>query len=179
MAIQYQHQVVIVGQIFGARSINQSLNRRRIGTIIWSGRDSRRIGAIGWSMDRRRIGAIIQSVRLQAQHSRCLIGQQYGTSDRVIFQGAKLYLVMFRSQAYWHNSNRDHRHISTISQSVVNYMHIGTISCLIHRSQAFGDAYNYITLVHTFHHQQFFLCAYSTVGRQLSHSQVTGVWGRI
>ena len=127
MAIQYQHQVVIVGQIFGARSINQSLNRRRIGTIIWSGRDSRRIGAIGWSMDRRRIGAIIQSVRLQAQHSRCLIGQQYGTSDRVIFQGAKLYLVMFGSQAYWHDSNRDRRHISMIGWSVVDHMRISMI----------------------------------------------------
>ena len=35
---------------------------------------------------------------------------------------------MFGSQAYWYNSNWDCRHIGTIGWSVVNYMHIGTIS---------------------------------------------------
>ena len=45
-----------------ARSINWSLDRRRIGTIVWSGRDSRRIGAIGWSMYCMHIGTIIVRV---------------------------------------------------------------------------------------------------------------------
>ena len=49
---------------------------------------------------------------------------------------------------------------------VVDRMRIGTISCLIRRSRAFGDARDYVTLVHTFHHWQFFLCAYRVVGRQ-------------
>ena len=39
-------------------------------------------------------------------------------------------------------------------------------SCLVRRSRAFGDARDYITLVHTFHHWQFFLCACGTAGRQ-------------
>ena len=71
---------------------------------------------------------------------------------------------MFGSQAYQHDSNRDHRHIGTIGWSVVDRMRIGTISwsvvdrmrigtiswsmvdpmrigtisCLIRRSRAFG-----------------------------------------
>ena len=38
-------------------------------------------------------------------------------------------------------------------------MRIGTISCLVRRSRAFGDARDYVTFVHIFHHWQFFsLC---------------------
>ena len=63
MAVRCQHQVVIVGRIFGARSINWSLDRRRIGAIVRSVVDRMRIGAIGWSMDRRRIGATVVRFR--------------------------------------------------------------------------------------------------------------------
>ena len=36
MTVRCQHQVVIVGRTFGARSINWSLDRRRIGAIVRS-----------------------------------------------------------------------------------------------------------------------------------------------
>ena len=57
MAVWCQHQVVIVGRTFGARSIDWSLDRRRIGAIVRSV-DRRRIGTIIRSVDRRCIGAI-------------------------------------------------------------------------------------------------------------------------
>jgi hypothetical protein len=50
VAVRCQRQVVIVSRTLGAQSINWSLDRRRIGAIVWSGRDSRRSGAIGLSM---------------------------------------------------------------------------------------------------------------------------------
>ena len=76
IVVRCQHQVVIVGRIFEARSINWSLDcrhisiivqsvvdRMRIGTIGWSVVDCMRIGTIGWSMDRRRIGATVVRFR--------------------------------------------------------------------------------------------------------------------
>jgi len=59
MAVRCQHQVVIVGRTFGARSINWSLDRRRIGAIVQSV-DRKHIGTIIVSfIDRWRIGMII------------------------------------------------------------------------------------------------------------------------
>ena len=40
---------------------------------------------------------------------------------------------MFGSQAYWYDSNRDHRHIGTVGWSVVDCMHIGTIGWSMYR----------------------------------------------
>jgi len=42
--------------------IIQSVNRWRIGAIIWLGRDSRRISAIGWLIYCMHIGTIIVCV---------------------------------------------------------------------------------------------------------------------
>ena len=60
MAMRCQHQVVIVGRTFGARSINWSLNRRRTGTIIQL-IDHWRIGTIS-IVNSRHSGAISLSI---------------------------------------------------------------------------------------------------------------------
>ena len=110
MAVRCRHQVVIVGRTFGARSIDWSLDRRRIGaivrsvdrrrigTIIWSvdrrrigtivrsGRDSRRIGAIGWSMYRMHIGTIIVCVGSSTVLAIRSFGWQYNASNGVVFR---------------------------------------------------------------------------------------------
>ena len=57
MAVRCQHQVVIVGRTVGARAINWSLDRRRIGVIVRSV-DRRHTGMIGWSMDHMHISTI-------------------------------------------------------------------------------------------------------------------------
>ena len=152
MAMQCQHQVIIVGRTFGARSINQLLDYRRISTIVQSV-DRRRIGMIGCLMDHMHISTIIVCVGSSTVPATGSFGWQCNASNGVIFVGILARILVY-PQAYWHGS------------------------CLIHRSRAFGDACNYITLVHIFHHWQFFLCACGAVGRQLSRSQVTGVWGR-
>ena len=87
MAVRCQHQVVIVGRTFGARSINWSLDRRRIGAIVRSGRDSRRIGAISWSMYRMHIGTIIVCVGSSTVPAMGSFGWQYNASNRVVFIG--------------------------------------------------------------------------------------------
>ena len=82
----------------------------------------------------------------------------------------------------------DHRHIGTIivcigsstvpatgsfrwqsnaSNGVIFVGVLAQILVFVRRSRAFGDACDYVTLVHTFHHWQFFLYTYGAVERQL------------
>ena len=86
---------MIVGRIFGARSINWSLDRRRIGTIVRSGRDSRRIGAIGWSMDRMHISTIIVCVGSSMVLATGSFGWQGNASNRVVFIGVLAQILIF------------------------------------------------------------------------------------
>ena len=79
MTVRCQHQVVIVGRIFGARSIDWSLDRRRIGAIVRSV-DRRRIGTIIWSVDCRCIGTISWLVdRMHISTIGCLGCRRNGT----------------------------------------------------------------------------------------------------
>ena len=57
MAVRCQHQVVIVGRTFGARSIDWLLDCRCIGAIVRLV-DRRRIGMIIWLIDRMYISMI-------------------------------------------------------------------------------------------------------------------------
>ena len=106
MAVRCQHQVVIVGRTFGARSINWLLDCRRIGTIVRLGCDSRRIGAIGWSVDRRCIGTI--GCSMDCMHISTIIvcvgssmvpalgsfGWQCNASNGVIFIGVLVRILV-------------------------------------------------------------------------------------
>ena len=62
------------------------VDRRRIGTIIWLGRDSRYIGMIGWSMDCIYIGTIIVCVGSSMVPVTGSFGWQYNASNGVVFR---------------------------------------------------------------------------------------------
>ena len=67
-------------------SIGRSVDRGHIGTIIWSGRDSRRIGAIGSLMYRMHIGTIFVCVGSSTVPATGSFGWQYNTRNGVIFR---------------------------------------------------------------------------------------------
>ena len=120
------------------------VDRIYIGTISWSIVDCMRIGMIGQLIDRMHISTIIVCVGSSTVLATGSFGWQYNTSNGVIFVGV-LARILVCLQAYWYSS------------------------CLVCRSQAFGDACDYIILVHTFYYWQFFLCACGTIRRQLSY----------
>ena len=94
-----------------------SYSREQISTQFCSGRSYQHDG----NRDRMHIGTIVRSVGLQAQHSRCLVGQQYGTSGGSD-SGQAQSLSISRSV--------DRRHTGTIIW-LVDCRRISTISIVI------------------------------------------------
>jgi hypothetical protein len=76
-------------------SVSRLVDRRRIGTIIRSGRDSRRIGAIGWSMYRMHIGTIIVCVGSSTVPATGSFGWQCNASNGVVFVGVLARILVF------------------------------------------------------------------------------------
>ena len=86
MVVRCQHQVVIVGQTFGAQSTNWLLDCRHIGAIVQLV-DCRRTGTIIWSVNCRYISTIIIYVGSSTVPAMGLFGWQYNASNGVIFIG--------------------------------------------------------------------------------------------
>jgi hypothetical protein len=87
--------VVIVVERRARLSVSRLVDRRRIGTIIRSGRDSRRIGAIGWSMYRMHIGTIIVCVGSSTVPATGSFGWQCNASNGVVFVGVLARILVF------------------------------------------------------------------------------------
>ena len=75
-------------------SISQSVDRRRISTIIWLGRDSRRIGAIGWLIYRIHISTIIVCLGSSTVPAIGSFGWQYNASNGVVFVGISAQILV-------------------------------------------------------------------------------------
>ena len=101
-------------------SIIRSVDRRHIGTIVRSGRDSRRIGAIGWSMYRMHIGTIIVCVGSSTVPATGSFGWQCNASNGVVFIGVLARILVFVR-----------RRIGTAVVSFVDCGYIGAISIVI------------------------------------------------
>ena len=71
------------------------MNYRRIGAIIWLGRDSRRISAIGWLMYYIYIGTIIIYVGSSTVPVTGSFRWQYNASNRVVFVGVLARILVF------------------------------------------------------------------------------------
>ena len=81
------------GQIWSS-SISWSVDRRHMGTIVWSGRDTRRIGAIGWSMYRMHISTIIVCVGSSTVPATGSFGWQCNASNGAVFVGVLVRILI-------------------------------------------------------------------------------------
>jgi hypothetical protein len=71
------------------------LDRRRIGAIVQSGRDSRRIGTISWLMYRIYINTIIVYIGSSTVPATGSFGWQCNASNGVIFIGVLAQILVF------------------------------------------------------------------------------------